>query len=98
RVGLLRPITVSPFPTRVIRELAEQIEGFLVVEMNTGQMLEDVLRAVEGRAPVEFFARVGGVMPLPDEVLDEIKRMATAPLTVDGHPRDRWLQRMLAQA
>lgn len=98
RVGLLRPITVSPFPSRVLRELADQVEGFLVVEMNTGQMLEDVLRAVEGRAPVEFFARLGGVMPLPEEVLDEIKRMASTPLSVDGHPRERWLQRMLQPA
>jgi 2-oxoglutarate ferredoxin oxidoreductase subunit alpha len=97
-VGLLRPVTVSPFPTQVIRDLARQVEGFLVVEMNTGQMLEDVLRAVEGRAPVEFFARLGGVMPLPDEVLEEIHRMATGPLKVNGHPRDRWLQRMLQHA
>jgi 2-oxoglutarate/2-oxoacid ferredoxin oxidoreductase subunit alpha len=95
-VGLLRPVTVSPFPEERIRELCQQAEGFLVVEMNTGQMLDDVRLAIAGRKPVEFYGRMGGVMPFPDEILGEIRRMAAGPLTLDGHPRERWLQRMLS--
>jgi len=97
-VGLLRPISVSPFPEEQIRQLCEQVEGFLVVEMNTGQMLDDVRLAVAGRKPVEFYGRMGGIIPFPDEILTEIRRMAAEPLTLDGHPRQRWLERMLAAA
>lgn len=94
-VGLLRPISVSPFPEEQIRSLCEQAEGFLVVEMNTGQMLDDVRLAVAGRKPVEFYGRMGGIIPFPDEVLVEIRRMAAGPLPLDGHPREGWLERML---
>ena len=75
-VGLFRPISLSPFPTNEILKLCDRTEGFLVVEMNTGQMLEDVRLAVAGRRPVEFYGRMGGVMPFPDEILAEIRRMA----------------------
>jgi len=64
------------------------------VEMNGGQMLDDVRMIVGGRTPIEFFARLGGVMPLPDELLDEIKRLANGSLTTEGDPRTRWLARM----
>jgi 2-oxoglutarate ferredoxin oxidoreductase subunit alpha len=94
KVGLLRPITLAPFPTAVLDELTDNVEGFLVVEMNAGQMLEDVRLVVRGRKPVEFFGRMGGVVPFPDEVLTEIERLAAGPLTTEGHPRDRWLARM----
>ncbi len=93
-VGLLRPITLNPFPSKQIEKLAETMDSILVVEMNAGQMLEDVLRDVKGRVPVEFFARFGGIVPLPDEILNEIHRMASQPIPTDGHPRDRWLERM----
>ena len=93
-VGLLRPITLSPFPYEHIRKLAQRVEGFLVVEMNSGQMLEDVRLAVAGQKPVEFYGRLGGVMPFPDEILSEIQRIASGGLTLEGHPRERWLQRM----
>lgn len=93
-VGLLRPITLAPFPSQKLSELARRMQGILVVEMNGGQMLDDVRLAVGGRTPIEFFARLGGVMPLPDEVLDEIKRLAKGPLTTEGDPRSRWLARM----
>ena len=93
-VGLLRPVTLNPFPNKQIEQLAETVDSILVVEMNAGQMLEDVLRDVKGRVPVEFFARVGGIVPLPDEILNEIRRMASQPLSTTGHPRDRWLKRM----
>ncbi len=65
KVGLLRPITVSPFPTAVLDGLVQRVSGILVVEMNTGQMLEDVRLVVQGRVPVEFYGRLGGVVPVP---------------------------------
>jgi 2-oxoglutarate ferredoxin oxidoreductase subunit alpha len=69
RAGLLRPVTLWPFPSARIAELAERVRAVLVVEMNAGQMLEDVRLAVEGRCPVRFYGRMGGVVPLPDEIL-----------------------------
>jgi len=93
-VGLLRPISLSPFPTRQIAALCERAEAFLVVEMNAGQMLEDVRLAVNGKRPVEFYGRLGGVMPFPDEILGEIRRLAAGEASLEGHPRDRWLQRL----
>jgi 2-oxoglutarate ferredoxin oxidoreductase subunit alpha len=94
KVGLLRPITVSPFPSEVIGQLAGRVEAILVTEMNSGQMLEDVRLAVKGRVPVEFYGRLGGVVPFPDEILNEIHRMAKSKLSADIHPRDAWLERM----
>ncbi|GAB4497287.1 MAG: 3-methyl-2-oxobutanoate dehydrogenase subunit VorB [Anaerolineales bacterium] len=94
RVGLLRPISLNPFPTQMLSELADRAKGFLVVEMNAGQMLEDVRRIVSGRVPVEFYGRMGGVVPLPDEVLGEIRRMATEPLLLTADPRQKWLERL----
>lgn len=75
RVGLLRPITLWPFPSARLAELASRVRGMLVVEMNAGQMIEDVRLAVEGRCPVHFYGRMGGVIPLPDEILPELKNM-----------------------
>ena len=94
KVGLLRPITVSPFPTEVIEQLAGRVDAFLVTEMNSGQMLEDVRLAVKGRVPVEFYGRMGGVVPFPDEILSEIHRMTKIKLSADVNPRDAWLERM----
>ncbi|MDD2695663.1 MAG: hypothetical protein PHD58_07055, partial [Anaerolineales bacterium] len=54
---------------------------------------EDVQRSVKGRIPVEFYGRMGGMVPFPDEILAEIKRMATESVPVDGDPRLRWMQR-----
>jgi 2-oxoglutarate/2-oxoacid ferredoxin oxidoreductase subunit alpha len=93
-VGLLRPITVNPFPYHVMAEATANSDGVLVVEMNAGQMLDDVLMANQGKTPVEFYGRMGGMVPYPDEILNEIRRMAAGPLPTDGHPRDRWLDRM----
>ena len=97
KVGLLRPITVSPFPSEIIDQLARRVNGFLVTEMNSGQMLEDVRLAVKGRVPVEFYGRMGGVVPLPEEILHEIERISSSKLSLDVNPRDAWLERM-AQA
>jgi 2-oxoisovalerate ferredoxin oxidoreductase alpha subunit len=69
RLGLLRPITLYPFPSAEIRRVAKQASTFAVVEMSTGQLVEDVRLALEGRRPVEFYSRVGGNVPSTDEVL-----------------------------
>ncbi|MGD8997625.1 MAG: 3-methyl-2-oxobutanoate dehydrogenase subunit VorB [Anaerolineae bacterium] len=76
RVGLLRPITLWPFPSERIAELAEQVQGILTVEMNAGQMVEDVRLAVGGRCPVTFYGRMGGVIPLADEILSGLEKLA----------------------
>jgi 2-oxoglutarate ferredoxin oxidoreductase subunit alpha len=94
KVGLLRPISLNPFPTEVITEACKNKKGVLVVEMNSGQMLEDVRLAVQDRAPIEFYGRMGGIVPFPDEILAEIRRMAAGLPDLVGHPRDRWLKRM----
>ncbi len=73
RVGLLRPQTLYPFPTDRISQLADGVEGCLVVEMNAGQMIDDVRLAVGGQIPVDFFGRMGGVVPMPDEILAAIE-------------------------
>ena len=73
KVGLLRPISLWPFPAARIAALAEQVYGILVVEMNAGQMLEDVRLAVEGRVPVRFYGRMGGIVPFPDEIMSELE-------------------------
>ena len=69
-LGLLRPITLFPFPSRRIRELSRQAKAFVVVELSTGQMVDDVRLALEGRTPVEFFSRVGGNVPSAEDVLE----------------------------
>lgn len=93
-VGLFRPITLSPFPKERISELSKQASSFLVVEMNAGQMLADVRLAVAGRVPVEFYGRMGGIVPFPDEILNEIYRVSKEPVPLEGDPRLRWLQRV----
>ena len=93
-VGLLRPITLNPYPFAKVAELANQAHAFLVVEMNTGQMLQDVQLAVAGKVPVEFYGRLGGVVPYPDEVLNEIRRISHEPIAVGVDPRRNWMQRL----
>ncbi len=75
KVGLLRPITVWPFPTKAISDLAQQVKGILCVEMNAGQMIEDVRLAVNGKIKVEHFGRFGGMIPSPDEVLNALEQI-----------------------
>jgi len=94
KVGLLRPITVSPFPYEVLDQLAGRVDAFLVTEMNSGQMLEDVRLAVKGRVPVEFYGRLGGVVPFPDEILGEIHRMVKGKMELGADARSAWLERM----
>ncbi len=74
KVGLLRPITLYPFPTRIIEKLAEKVKGFLSVEMSAGQMVEDIKLAVNGKVPVECFGRYGGMIHTPGEVVDAFEQ------------------------
>jgi 2-oxoglutarate ferredoxin oxidoreductase subunit alpha len=76
KAGLLRPTTLWPFPGKRIAELADQVQGILTVEMNAGQMVQDVRLAVEGRCPVAFYGRMGGIIPLADEVLPQLEKLA----------------------
>lgn len=96
KAGLLRPVSLSPFPFAALDQLANQATAFLVVEMNQGQMLTDVQLAVKGRVPIEFYGRPGGVVPFPEEIFREIKRITTTKLSVVADPRVAWLERMTA--
>ena len=73
KVGLLRPITLFPFPKTEISYFADRVSNMLVVEMNAGQMVEDVRLAVNGKIPVEFYGRMGGIIPTPGEILEKIR-------------------------
>lgn len=75
KVGLFRPISLFPFPETQLRSLATPKRQFLVVEMSAGQMLEDVRLAVEGRSPIHFTNRLGGMVPTPEEVLTKIQEI-----------------------
>ncbi len=87
RVGLLRPITLWPYPEARLRELAEQAEAVLVVEMNAGQMLQDVQRIVAEHTPIRFLGRMGGVIPMPDEILSALEAIhAEQPQAVETAP------------
>ena len=77
KVGLLRPITLWPFPTNILRKLAGQIKGILSVEMSAGQMVEDIKLAVEGKVPVIHYGRMGGIIPTPDELLEVMEEKIT---------------------
>ena len=77
RVGLLRPITLWPFPTKRIQELSEQVKGILSFEINAGQMVEDVRLAVEGRTPVAHYGKMGGIVPTPDELIQALRTKLT---------------------
>ena len=76
KAGLLRPITLWPYPKDAIRRHADHAKAFLSVEMNMGQMVDDVRLAVEGKVPVEFFGHTGGIIPRPSEIVEKVKNMA----------------------
>lgn len=75
KVGLLRPITLFPYPTKKIQSMLGQLKGILTVEMSAGQMVEDVRLAVEGKVPVEHFGRLGGMIPTPNEVVTALEEL-----------------------
>ena len=72
-VGVLRPITLWPFPSEIISHYADKVKSMISVELNAGQMVEDVRLAVNGRVKVKHFGRLGGIVPTPDEVVNAIK-------------------------
>jgi 2-oxoglutarate ferredoxin oxidoreductase subunit alpha len=74
-VGLIRPISLWPFPYEVFEEYADRTKAFLSVEMSTGQMVEDVKLGVNGKKPVCFYGRTGGMVPIPDDIVAEIKKI-----------------------
>lgn len=76
KAGLLRPITLWPFPEKAIEKTVAGAKKYLCVEMSMGQMVEDVKLVVNGRKPVEFFGRTGGIIPTPAEVLEKIKELS----------------------
>ena len=73
KVGLLRPITLWPFPYEILNRYAQRVKGMLTVELNAGQMVEDVRLAVNGKITVEHYGRLGGIVPTPDGVLEALK-------------------------
>ena len=75
KVGLIRPITLWPFPKDAIKRAADHTKELLVVEMSMGQMVDDVRLAAECRVPVHFYGRTGGVIPTPKEILGEIDKL-----------------------
>ena len=74
KVGLLRPITLFPYPTKIIQEMTGKIKGILTVELSAGQMVEDVRLAVDGKVKVAFYGRMGGTTPAPNEVLGVLEQ------------------------
>jgi 2-oxoglutarate ferredoxin oxidoreductase subunit alpha len=75
KVGLLRPITLWPFPSREVARLSQKVKGILSLEINAGQMVEDIMLAAGGNAPVRHFGRLGGIIPDPDEVAEALRNM-----------------------
>ena len=75
KVGVLRPITLWPFPTAAFKKAAEHVSGILTVEMNMGQMVEDVRLAVEGKVPTPFYGVQGGLIPQQKDIYAEILKM-----------------------
>lgn len=73
KVGIIRPITLWPYPSQIINDYASKVKGILTVEFNAGQMVEDVRLAVNGKVPVEHFGRLGGIIPTPMEVVAALK-------------------------
>jgi 2-oxoisovalerate ferredoxin oxidoreductase alpha subunit len=88
KIGLLRPVSLYPFPTEAIRRLAPQVKGFLVAELSTGQLVDDVRLALEGRKPIEFLSRAGGVVPTAEEVLDALEQKFASCLTPSLEPQE----------
>ena len=88
KAGLIRPITLWPFPTEQISRAADELRMFLTVEMNCGQMLEDVKLAVAGKAPVLFYGRAGGGIPTVEQVLEKIKQL-TIKKTFSGQEKTK---------
>jgi 2-oxoglutarate ferredoxin oxidoreductase subunit alpha len=74
KLGLLRPITLWPFPSEVLFKLADQVKGMMTLELNSGQMVEDVRLAVNGKVKVGHYGRMGGIIPSPEEVEENLEK------------------------
>ena len=89
KLGLFRPITVWPYPSKPIQAIAsrKQVKFFVSVEMNAGQMVEDVKLAVCGKKPVHFYGRMGGIIPTPQEIYEKIVEMSKNDTgSIDSNP------------
>jgi 2-oxoglutarate/2-oxoacid ferredoxin oxidoreductase subunit alpha len=75
RVGMVRPITLFPFPVEIIATLATTVRGMMTLELNAGQMVDDVRLAVNGAVPISFYGRMGGMIPSPTEVMEVVERL-----------------------
>ena len=95
KVGLFRPISLSPYPEKALAALSEKCKGMLVVEMNMGQMLDDVMSITKGNCPVKFYGRAGGPVPMPEEILQQIENLAAEGVPADVHPRDLWYDELV---
>ena len=73
KIGMIRPITLWPFPSKKIGELSKKMKAIFSIEINAGQMVEDIKLSVEGKCPVYHYGRMGGIVPTPEEVMEEIK-------------------------
>ena len=76
KVGMIRPITIWPFPKKPIAKAADQVKAFISVELSMGQMIEDIRLAADCKKPVDLCNRVGGMIPSPEQVLESIKKAA----------------------
>ena len=72
---MIRPITLFPYPSKIIKKAVKTAKAFLSVEMSAGQMVDDVRLAVEGKVPVEHYGRYGGMIPMPDEILEAMEKL-----------------------
>ena len=95
KVGLFRPVSLSPYPEKELAALAEKTKGMLVVEMNMGQMLDDVIGITKDKCPVKFYGRAGGPVPMPEEILEQIENMVNDGIPSDVHPRDVWYDELV---
>jgi 2-oxoglutarate ferredoxin oxidoreductase subunit alpha len=75
KVGLVRPVTLWPFPEKELKQLADNVDSFLTVEMSCGQMIEDVKLGIECKKPVHFYGRSGGEVPTEDEIIKEVQKI-----------------------
>jgi 2-oxoglutarate ferredoxin oxidoreductase subunit alpha len=87
KVGLLRPITLFPFPKDELFELADQVKGVLSVEMSAGQMVEDVRLSVQHKVPVEHFGRTGGIIHTPEEILEALEQKIIKDGSIRHHKK-----------
>jgi pyruvate/2-oxoacid:ferredoxin oxidoreductase alpha subunit len=78
RIGMLRPITLWPFPRPQIEKLLDHVQKILVVELSNGQMVDDVRLTVKDRIPIHFYNRMGGVVPSPEEIIEQVIKLFEA--------------------